>query len=186
DWQGPKRKEPTPCGLGSSESRSPLDEHVRPRSPSVVRMPREDYGVGMARHCLRCRAVASSRKNTTVTRIGRGPPGVLVPNLALDQKLEPSHAELAGVLATHRPTRFGHPTPLEPGQRGPDVPDVRVVVQMLLHRDELLALATLLERDLILGRGPDIETIAHHGVRVDVVETTIPPVGDQLSRRRER
>src|SRR5713101_9412726 len=78
------------------------------------------------------------------------------------------------------------PSRLEPGPGRPEIPDDRVVVGALLHRDELLALPALLERELVLRRGPDVQALARLGVRVHIVEVTIPLVGDQLSRRRER
>jgi len=55
-----------------------------------------------------------------------------------------------------------------------------------LHRLELITLQALLERELILRRGPDIQALARLGVRVHVVEMTILPMGEQLSCRRER
>ena len=60
----------------------------------------------------------------------------------------------------------------------PEVPRVGVVVEVLLHRDQLVALPTLLERELILPRGPDVETLAHLGVSVEVVEVSVSPVGE--------
>src|SRR2546425_2748874 len=76
--------------------------------------------------------------------------------------------------------------PLEPGPRRPEAPDDHVVVYVILPRQELVVLQALVEQELVLRCRPDIQALAHRGIRVHVVQLAIPRVGDELARRRER